>query len=170
MHFHASISRAFTLVEVLVVVAIIAIAGAVVVPSMTSTGSLTVQGGARIIIADLLYAQNDAIAKQKSRKVVFDVTNNSYKLTALDGTMLGANWKGGNATTGNYLVDFNNDDRFNGVKIENVDFGGDAEVVFDALGGPDSGGVVDIVFGDFRYRVTVTAITGRVTVAPVNGG
>ena len=170
MSIHGSISKAFTLVEVLVVVAIIAIAGAVVVPSMTNTGSLNVQAGARIIIADLLYAQNEAITQQKSRKVVFDITNNNYRLATADGTTLGVNWKSGVAAAGNYIVDFNTDSRFSGVKMESATFGDDAEIVFDALGAPDTGGTVDIVFGQFRYRVTVAAMTGRVTVAPVNGG
>jgi prepilin-type N-terminal cleavage/methylation domain-containing protein len=169
MHPRAFI-RAFTLVEVLVVVAVIAIAGAIVVPSITQTGSMGVQAAGRMVIADMLFAQNDAIAKQKSRKVVYDAAANSYKLTALDGTVLGVNWKSGEASTGNYIIDFKNDDRFRGVKIEDPSFGNDSELVFDALGAPDSGGSVDVVFGTFRYRVTVTPMTGRVTIAPVNGG
>ncbi len=167
---HGTIRRAFTLVEVLVVVTIIAIAGAVVVPSMSNTGSLSVQAGARIIIADLLYAQNEAIARQRSRKVIFNTTTNSYRLATGDGTTLGVTWKGGVAASGNYIVDFNIDDRFRGVKLESATFGDDAEIVFDALGTPDTGGSVDIVFNNFRYRVTVAAMTGRITVAPVNGG
>lgn len=173
MHAHASSHRAaaaFTLVEVLVVITVIAIAGAIVVPSMTQTGSLTVQAGGRMVIADLLFAQNDAIAQQKSRKVVFNEAANKYHLAAIDGTMLGVNWKSGQASAGNYVIDFNNDDRFRGVRIENVTFGDDAEVIFDALGGPDTGGSVDVVFGEFRYRVTVTPMTGRVTIEPVTGG
>jgi len=170
MELHASKRRAdrgFTLVEVLVVVTIIAIAAAVVVPSMSQTGSLGVQAGGRMIIADLLFAQNDAIAQQKSRKVVFTTAQNKYHLAALDGTVLGVNWKAGEASSGNYIVDFNNDDRFPGVKIENANFGDDGEIVFDALGSPDTGGTVEVVFGAFRYRITVTAMTGRVTIAPV---
>lgn len=170
MSIACSIRQGFTLVEVLVVVTIIAIAGAIVVPSMTNTGSLNVQAGARIIIADLLYAQNEAITRQKSRKVVFDVANNSYRLATSDGTTLGVNWKSGTAAIGNYVVDFKNDDRFRGIAMESAVFGDDAEVVFDALGAPDTGGSVDIVFGNIRYRVTVAAMTGRVTVVPVNGG
>jgi len=166
MRARASIIRAFTLVEVLVVVAVIAIAGAIVVPSITQTGSMNVQAAGRMVIADLLFAQNDAIAKQKSRKVVYDVANNKYHLAALDGTILGVNWKSGVAAMGNYVVDFNNDDRFRGVKIENVDFGGDTELVYDVLGGPDTGGSLDVVFGPYRYTIVVTPMTGRVTIAP----
>jgi len=129
-----------------------------------------VQAGARIVIADLLFAQNEAITRQKSRKVVFNTATNSYRLATSDGTTLGVNWKSGTAATGNYVVDFANDSRFNGVTIESASFGDDAEIVFDALGGPDTGGSVDLVFGDIRYRVTVAAMTGRVTVVPVNGG
>jgi general secretion pathway protein H len=170
MSTHASIQRAFTLVEVLVVVAIIAIAGAVVVPSMKQTGSMSVQAAGRQVIADLLVAQNDAIAKQLTRKVVFDPDNNTYKVTAADGSTIGMNWMSGDASAGNYIINFSTDDRFSGVRIENVEFGDDKTIAFDPLGAPDTGGTIDVVFGQFRYRVTVTAMTGRVTIAPVTGG
>ncbi len=167
---HAHLQRAFTLVEVLVVVAIIAIAGAIVVPSINNAGSLNVQAASRLVIADLLYAQNDAVAQQKSRKVVFEPASNRYRLTALDGTTLGVNWKSGVAATGNYVVDFGNDDRFRGIVLENINFGDDNQIIFDPLGGPDTGGSVEVVFGPNRYRIVVAAITGRITVAPVDGG
>ncbi|MEX2216450.1 MAG: prepilin-type N-terminal cleavage/methylation domain-containing protein [Phycisphaeraceae bacterium] len=160
-------TRAFTLIEVLVVVAIVGIAGAIVVPSMISAGTMGVQAAGRMIISDLLIAQNDAVARQRPRRVVFDQDNERYWLTDETGTMIGVNWKRGDATAGNYILDFRTDDRFQGVVIENVDFGGDQTIEFDALGGPDSGGSVDVVFKQFRYRINVATMTGRVTIAPV---
>ena len=160
--------RAFTLVEVLVVVTIVGIAGAIVVPSMISAGTMGVQAAGRIVISDLLVAQNEAIAKQRPRRVLFEQEPDRYRLTDETGATLGVNWKAGDATAGNYMVDFRTDERFAGVTIENVDFGGDQTIEFDALGGPDSGGTLDVVFKDFRYRINVATMTGRVTIAPVS--
>ncbi len=163
-------NRAFTLVEVLVTVAIIGVAAGIVVPVLSNTGSLTIQAAGRHVIADLLFAQNEAIAAQKIRRVVFDATNNRYRVTKADGSTLGVNWMSGDAATGNYVVDFRNDDRFRGVRMENVLFGDDQTIEFDVLGGPNKGGSVELVNGNFRYRVNVAPITGRVTIAPVTNG
>lgn len=161
---------AFTLIEVLVVVAIIGVAGAVIVPHMLTGGTLGVQAAARAVISDLIFAQNDAITRQTTRKVVFDAGTNSYSLTDKDDQTLYASWKAGAEGSGNFTTNFSTDDRFQGIRIENVDFGGGGQIAFDAMGAPDKGGTLDVVSGDTRYRITVAPFTGRVTVAPVTGG
>lgn len=160
------IRRAFTLIEVLSVVVILGIAGAVVVPQMLNTGNLQIQAASRIVIADLLYAQNEAITRQAVRRVVFDPTTNSYKLTDGGGNVLAVSWKNGGAA--NYVINFSTDSRFDAVTLKTADFGGTQAVEFDALGAPSSGGTVDLVTGSTTYRISVAAFTGRVTVAPVS--
>ncbi len=152
----------YTLVEVLIVVAILGIASAMIVPHMLSAGTLGVQAAARIIVADILYAQNDAIARQGVRKVVFDPATESYALTDESDSILTVRWK--NGSSNNYIVDFTTDDRFQGVEIVSADFNGSSTLEFDALGGPSNGGTVVIEYKGEQYRVTVAAFTGRVTV------
>lgn len=160
--------NAFTLVEILVVVVILGIAAAVVVPHMLDTGSMHAQAAGRAIIADILFAQNDAIALQETRRVVFDLTANSYRLTDGAETVLPDPTRSG----GEYDVDFAGDGRFAGVALAAADFGGETVLSFDALGAPVSGGQVELTAGDTRYRVTVAEFTGRVTIAllPASGG
>lgn len=155
----------YTLAEVLIVVTIIGIASAVVVPHMLAAGTLGVQAAARIIVSDILYAQNDAIAQQRTRRVIFDPANESYVLQDENGALLTVRWKGG--TANNYSTDFTTDDRFQGVVIVSADFGGISTLEFDALGGPLNGGTVVIDFQGSRYRVTVASFTGRVTVEQI---
>ena len=159
---------AFTLIEVLIVVAIIGIAGAVIVPQMLTSGTLGVQAAARMVIADILFAQNDAIAQQATRQVIFDTVGNQYRLADGAGNTLSVNWKGG---AENYIVDFANDDRFQGIQIQNVDFGAGAQnLVFDDLGAPASGGQLEVVFQGNVFQIDVAPFTGRVTIQQTAGG
>lgn len=160
-------AKAYTLVEVLIVVTIMSIAAAVVVPQMIKSGTLSVQAAGRMVIADILIAQNEAVAQQANRKVVFDTANNKYHLALPDDSVLGKAWINGDTEAGNYIVEFSNDTRFAGVKLTNVDFSGGSVLEFDALGAPVNGGTVDIEFEEHKYRITVTPFTGRVTIAPI---
>ena len=159
----------FTLTEVLVVVTIIGIAGALVVPNVMQAGTLGVQAAGRMVIADILIAQNDAIAAQEVRRVIFDTANNRYRVTDGSNNTLTVTWRTATPGGGNYVVDFQNDDRFEGVSLDNVDFGGAEPLVleFNALGTPTgNGGDLQLVSGDQRFVVSVSPFTGRVSIAP----
>lgn len=157
-----SIRKAYTLVEVLLVVAILGLVSAAVVPSMLTAGSMGVQAAARVVVADLLYAQNEAIAQQNTRKVIFDVANNSYRLTDELNSTLTVSWVNGEAN--NYVIDFDEDRRFTGVSILAVDFNGGSTIEFDDLGTPSIGGSITIQYDRRSYRIDVASFTGRVTV------
>lgn len=164
----------FTLIEVLVVVAIIGLVGAVVVPQMLAAGTLGVQAAARLVIADILYAQNEALSRQSVRSIQFDVDANRYQLVRFDDegepVVLTAKWRTANGAEGLYVTELARDSRFQGVRLANVSFGGSTELVFDEMGTPVNGGSVDLVFNNHRYRVTVAPFTGRVSVDAVASG
>lgn len=162
--------RGYTLIEVLLVVSILGIVSAAVIPSMLTAGQMGVQAAARIVVADLMYAQNEAIAQQSPRTVVFDVANDRYELRDQNGKVMTADWINGSAN--NYVVDFTKDQRFQGVSITAVDFGGSTpadklKVSFDDLGGPTSGGSITIKFDQQSYRIDVAEFTGRITVTSI---
>lgn len=152
---------AFTLVEVLVVVMIMGIAAALVVPQLLNAGSMTIQAASRMVMSDVLYAQNEAIARQTERRVVFDVDNNSYAVADDSGTTLSVPWM-----PSGYAIDFDADKRFAGVTLTAVDFGGTSTLAFDELGAPTAGGTIELSANTNQYRITVSAFTGRVTVEP----
>lgn len=159
----------FTLIEVLAVVVIIAIAAAVVVPNMLSTGTMSLQAASRMVIADLLYAQNQAIAEPQKApfRLSFDLDNDSYRLVDASGNVVPAQWRLGSSGSGDYIVDFAADSRFQGVRIVAANFSDNNYIDFDYLGTPNSGGYVDLESAAGKFRVSVTGITGRVSVAEV---
>lgn len=70
----------FTLVEILMVVVILGIASAVIVPQIGTRSDLKARAAARMVTADLIYAQNMAIATQRMHYVKFDLANNRYSV------------------------------------------------------------------------------------------
>ena len=68
---HRRARRAYTLVEILIVVAVLGIAGALVIPSMSQTGVLRIQAAVRTLVADMTFMQADAMAFQSRRVMVF---------------------------------------------------------------------------------------------------
>ncbi len=163
---HHAKPRAFTLVEVLVVVVILGLAGALVVPALLEPGTLSVQAAGRMIIADILIAQNDAVAAQAIRQVVFEPAENRYRIADANGVTITSTWKSNPTTGGNYIVDFDEDNRFVGVNLQGASFGSTQVLAFDALGSPMNGGNINIASGNTQYRITVAPFTGRVTIAP----
>ena len=163
--------RGYTLIEVLVTVTIMGLAAAIVVPNMLQGGTLGVQAGARMIIADTLYAQNEAMAQNDARRVLFDPAGNNYTVQHHDGTAWVADRNPvlGGSSTNNYIIDFDTDNRFQGVEIVSADFGGEQWIEFDDLGNPSSGGTVRIAFNEHRYDIRIAPFSGRLTVEAVPG-
>ncbi len=156
---------AFTLVELLITIVILGIAATLVVPQLASSAGFEVQAAARTVMADLQFAQNDAIAHQAPRRVVFDLNAQRYRVTDADGIALPSPTHGGT-----YEVRFGGASRFPDTQIAAVDFNGNPEVRFDALGTPSDGGTIELIAEGTRYRLTVVPLTGRVEVERVNGG
>jgi Tfp pilus assembly protein FimT len=146
-------------VELIVVVVILAIAAAAVVPYAVGTSSMSCQAAARRLMADLEYAQNQAIVTQSATKVTFDSSANSYTVANQSGTLIHP------ITKKDYIVDFDTEDTFKGITISSLAFGSEDEVSFSALGAPSQGGSVDLAAGSHSYRVTVAPVTGRVSVS-----
>lgn len=167
--------RAYTLVEVLVVVTILGIAAAMVVPSMGSTGSLRVQGAVRTLVADITEAQSDALAYQTPRAMVFYPSENRYVIVEVRGNTI------------NPVTDTLSETRFTAgtfgdSAIDTAAFSYDIDenpvLIFDELGSPVVApgsstaaptGEIFITGSGQRFRVGVDAFTGRVTVTRVSG-
>ena len=158
----------FTLVEVLIVVVIIAIAAMTVIPMMSSAASVQICSASDMIAADLEYAKSMAISRGQRYSVVFDKNAESYSIRNQAGTVIAHPVKKGF----DYVIDFRNDSRLNKVDIVDVDFDATSEIKFDYLGSPYNGndnplnsGIINLQAGGATVTITVEPVTGFISVA-----
>lgn len=170
--------RGYTLIEVLVVITVLGLAAAMIVPSMGSTGVLRIQAAARQVVADITFAQSDALAYQARRAVVFLPAQNRYVVCAVNGAEVDPETDAIFSPSGGKYDVTIDAEKMGGAQITMAQFDGDSNVlVFDEMGGPvqapdsakpSSGGFVQITGSGFIYRVEVEPYTGRVTVTNVS--
>lgn len=173
----------YTLVELLIVVALIGLAGMIVVPSLSDKSDSDVQAAIRKLIGDLSFAHSDAIARQAYRRVRFFPDGTGYCIVretadsytdAFDPAT--ADYindpLGSPGSLGRYIVDYGLDSRFTDVAFELVELDGDGlDLVFHPIGGivgpgemPSDGGRIVIRGGNSGFEVTVAAFTGKLSV------
>lgn len=161
--------KAFTLVELIIVVLILAIIGAVAIPMAIGDDDSQCEAAARTVIADLELAQSTALARQASVAMVFDDDGRRYKVVLAESQDLNkydelVALEHPLRPGDDYEVDLVADLRLGDVAITTSSFAGDPYVVFDSFGSPDVGGTVVLEAGDAVLTVSVEAITGAVSV------
>lgn len=169
-----SVRRAFTLIEILIVVALMGIAASILIPNMSNAVSFETEAAVRQIVADLSFAQSDAMAHQTARRVLFADNGTGYRILAspfdAENDVLYDPISDGGSQK--YIVDFAADARFRMVSIGDVDFdSGNSFITYDSIGGPINdvntasiGGWLDVEGSDGRFRIHVSGFTGRVSV------
>lgn len=191
-------ARGYTLIEILIVVVLLGIAGTMVIPSMSGSSPLRTQAAVRTVVADIAFMQADAMAFQSRYVMVFDTViewdddasvwvsraGNGYSIYAPPPgtTTLDVNNNAHmlmtiqGATLKPYTRDFAQGN-YGGATIQNASFNGDETLVLDELGGPvlslasdqpGATGTVEIAGMESLFLVSVEAFTGRVTVTRVN--
>lgn len=155
---------AFTLVEILIVVLIIAIAAAVAIPNIGTTADLQALSAARMVMADLQYAQNYAVTTQQAIRMDFDPGSSSYRLTQDDSESTPLKHP---MNKSDFVVNFSQREGLDRVRITSATFGTTDTVTFDPMGSPDNGGSITLAAGQRQYRIDVSVGTGRITVTPL---
>jgi prepilin-type N-terminal cleavage/methylation domain-containing protein len=160
-------NRGFTMIEVLVVMVIIAIAAMMVIPMMSSAADTQLRSAANMIAADLEYAKSMAIGRQKVYSVVFDASAESYHIEDPNGIINHPVKKGFT-----YVVNMASDGRLNQVDIATADFDASSTVKFDYLGSPYNGndtalnsGTITLQARDITMTITVEPVTGFISIS-----
>ncbi len=186
------LKRGYTLVELLIVVAVLGLAGALLVPILGERGDFDTQGAVRRLAADLMFAQSDALANQEHRRLVFlpdpdaDGQYLGWAIVKLRESELGLQFDPDTARyvsdplanagqDGRFIVNLKADGRFGGTFVASVELDGGASfVTYDELGGtvtssgqPGSGGEIVLRGGSSVYRVTIDGVTGKVSLADI---
>ena len=154
------ICRGFTLIEIVIMVVIIAIAALTAIPMMSSAASMQIRSAANMITADIEYAKSMAISRGQDFSVVFDKNTDSYRIEDQDSNVIPHPVKKGF----DYAIDFQNDSRLNKVDITNIDFNTTNRVQFNCLGSPDYGGTISLDANGTTVTITVEPVTGFISV------
>ncbi|MDD5064309.1 MAG: GspH/FimT family protein [Phycisphaerae bacterium] len=156
----------FTLVEILLVVMIIAIAAMIAVPMIGSMDSVQIRSAANVIAADLEYTKSMAISRQENYSVFFSPGGGYYEIRDADGIILTHP-----VTKKPYRMTFSSDSRLENVVIDGADFDSSDTITFDYLGSPYSGsgaalnsGTISIAAGDFSMTIRVEPVTGFISI------
>lgn len=142
-----------SLLEMVLVIVIIAILAAIAAPRYAgSVGRYRAEMTARRIVADLSLARKSARAAGAARTVTFTPASNEYRIPDV------GSLKNSSADHVVQLADAYS------ASLVSANFGGDAVVVFDAYGVPDSGGQVVVQAGSFQKTVVLNADSGKAKV------
>lgn len=163
----------FTLVEILMVVVILGIIAGIIIPQLGSRDDLKLAAAARGIIADLSYAQSQAIATQTKQFVVFGQTQYSVKKQSGSTLQLISH----PVNPGSFIVDYASG-TLAGIVITECDFDGQLTIGFDELGSPvayntstqsistlASTGVIRIQSGNLTLTINIEPYTGEMSVS-----
>ncbi len=153
-HKQANKRRAFSLLELVLVSVIVATCTAVAVPRYAnSLNRYHAERAAQRVVADLALARDKARVAGANRTVTFDVASEQYQLGGISDL---------NNRPGGYSVDLTVEPYH--AELLSADFGGNATVVFDGYGVPDSAGQVVIKSGSYQKTVALDADSGKASV------
>ena len=162
-------NRGFTLIEVLIVTLIIAIAAGLAVPMIGQTGSSKLRAAASLLEADLAFTQIESMAHaDDTRVIVFDASQTKYHIAAASDTATPITNPVGNTP---YTTVFGKDraTSIEGVTIESHSLDGDNILGFGIYGQLDqtTDATITLLAGDKRIQLTVDANTGDVTISDI---
>jgi prepilin-type N-terminal cleavage/methylation domain-containing protein len=170
--------RGFTLIEILAVVVILGIASALVIPQLGMRNDQYCQAASRVVMADLIYAQNYAIVNQSMTYVQFTANGQTMTLYSASPSTIPAPYLTNPVSLTNYTRTFNSSStpQLQNVTLGTVSFDGQTTVAFDELGAPYSWtsstnstagfvntGTIKLTSGTYSMTVSIEPYTANLT-------
>ena len=148
-----SISRAFTLVELAVVVVILAVLAQLAIPRYArAIANYRADAAIRRIAADIALTQSRARALSSSQTITFSTTANTYQITGMPDP---------DHPAATYTVPLA--DKTTGASLSAVSFNNSPSLTFDGYGAPSSAGSITVTSGIATRSLAVAADSGVVT-------
>lgn len=168
-------NRAFTLIEILCVVVILGICSALIIPQIGSRDDLRVAAAARVVMADLMYAQNRAISTQQKQFLSF--SGQAYTLQYRTSDTAPLTTTTHPTTKGNYITGFSTsatNSALNSCTLVSWSMGSGINVLgFDELGAPfaynTSSGVISSLTTAATIQLRCGTQTLTISIEPFTG-
>ncbi len=146
----ARLPRGFTLIEIIAVVALVALATTVVLLS-TTTGleAARTRAASKELVTALRYTRTQAIVKRESQALTIDVENRTYEAPGRAPVELPRQLELKLLTAAQEQVDD---------QVGRIRFFPD---------GASTGGHVELIHGDARWRIDINWLTGEVLLQPL---
>lgn len=179
-------TRGFTLLELVIVILVLGIIAALGMPALVaSIDDAQLDAASSEVATALRYAQLAAAGTGRPTRVTVNAAADTVRVDQITHANLEAIMDPSNTElddadieTGEglaladhptergagYLISFA-ESRFGGVDVESASFGGNAEVDFNEIGAPSSGGQVWLGLGDRQVSVSIDELAGRVTIS-----
>ena len=170
------------------VIALLGTAASLLVPQLTNLGRFETSSAVRRLMADITFAQSEALAAQTYHRLHFFENGRGYCLVRVADIDFDEPYdpvtadyvpdpSGSIRGGGHYIVDYQADRRFESVSFSQVELAnGGRSLTFDALGGtvaspgsPAGVGRIVVAGEDAEYEVTIAPITGKVSVLRLDG-
>lgn len=152
--FAARSRRAFSLLELIVVLAIVAVLGAIAAPRYSfALQRYRLEMAANRVASDINLARSLARAKGSTATISFAPSTSTYAIAGLTST---------DRASEAFGVDLSREPF--GVTIQSVDFAGTRTLTIKGYGVPTSGGTVHLTRGSLTKVVTVASGSGEVSI------
>lgn len=158
----------FTLLETMIVVAIIAILAAMAAPSFSSLlEKQRITGAAEAVLADLRWARAESIKRNRNVRAIF-TTGSSWSYTIISDS--NSNGTFGDTVSGvaDETIKSVNGSDFTATSLAAASFSGVAYATFDPARGTASAGGVKIDTTNLKLKVNVS-ILGRISICTRDG-